>query len=137
MYRLLRLYVNRTHVKHICWSSTSTDLYSKGKKSINPKSIQRQSNQYSSWENAKGESAQTTQNCLNSFFPILIFSLNISSAWHQPQLSLLSHSKAPVCTLPLAQLSIVQSHWASLVSSDFPVFSSQQREAQELTSRLL
>ena len=37
-----------THIKHISWPSTSTNLYSEGKKSIHPKSIQRQSNQYSS-----------------------------------------------------------------------------------------
>lgn len=58
MYRLLRPYVNVNPHKAHPWSSISTNLHSEENKSINPKSIQRQSNQYMSGENAKGEIAQ-------------------------------------------------------------------------------
>lgn len=130
----LEIYASGTHIKHIYRTSTSTNFHSEEEKSINPKSIQKLSNQYISWENAKGEYIQNSQqNCLNFFFPILSFPLcDICSSY------LSSHDKVPCVHssnhLVFYYVGLVLYY---VVSVDCLVYSSQQKKAQELPNGLL
>lgn len=103
VYRLLKPYVKVTHIKHIYWSSQHKFAF-RGRKVHQSRKHSKTIKLICFLRKCQRRiHSKHTANCLSFFFPILIFSLNVSSTWHLSQCLSSPRPQRPVCILQLAQ----------------------------------